>query len=329
MFPVIDLHCDLLSFLAESPLRTIDDPLSKASYPQMKQGGVSLQALAIFTKSTKGSLAEGNKQIQVFLDLLKNQPTRYQLWEPKNPVTITSPISIVPAFENAYGFAEDGEPIEKGLAHLDNLLRILKRILYISLTWDGENRFGGGNGSKKGLKEDGMRILEWMSEKKIAIDLSHTSDFLADDIFNYMNKKSLQIPVMASHSNARAVTNKERNLPDSIIKEIFKRKGLIGLNLFSPFVGKEAKEIVSHVAHFLDLGGENNLCFGADFFPELDFAYLKNKYQITSCFFPELADASCYGKTLALIQKTLSLHEKQIEKISHKNFENAMGALYL
>ncbi len=329
MFPIIDLHCDLLSFLSESPLRTIDDPLSKASYPQMKQGGISLQTLAIFTKSAKGSLAEGNKQIQVFLDLLKKHPTNYQLWDPKSPLTKNSRISIVPAFENAYGFAEEGEPIEKALTQLDTLLKTLKRILYISLTWDGENRFGGGSGSKIGLKEDGMRILEWMSEKKIAIDLSHTSDFLADDIFNYVDKKNLQVPVMASHSNARAVTNKERNLPDSIIKEIFRRKGLIGLNLFSPFVGKEAKEISSHVAHFLDLGGENSLCFGADFFPELDFAYLKNKYQINSCFFPELADASCYGEALTLIQKALSLSEKQIEGIAHKNFENTMQSLYL
>ncbi len=322
MHPIIDLHCDLLSFLAEDSARTVDDPLSKASYTQMKEGYVSLQTLAIFTKSDKGSFAKGKKQVEAFINLLEKEPSRYEQWDVTKELKPTSPIALVTAFENAYGFSEEGEPIQIGLSYLDNLLKILKNILYISLTWDGENRFGGGNGSSLGLKEDGKRVLEWLDRKQIAVDLSHSSDFLADGIFNYIDKKNLSIPVMASHSNARFITNKERNLPDEIAREIFKRGGIVGLNLFSPFLGKQASNIAAHVEHFMHLGGEKNICFGADFFPELDFEYLKNKYQVSSCFFPELNDASCYPRALCILEKSLSLKESQLKGIAYENFSN-------
>lgn len=331
MLPIADLHCDLLSFLAEDPKRTIDDPLSKASYPEMTAGGVAFQALAIFTHSTKNSLVSGNKQLQCFRDLLENHADCYTLFEPgysleqqsekSSAKNLAKQISIMPAFENAYGFSEEGEPIEKGLKHLDSVLKEIKRILYISLTWDGENRFGGGCGSKIGLKEDGKRVLEWMDSKKIAIDLSHTSDFLADEIFNYLDKKSLKVPVMASHSNMRAITPKERNLPDFLTKEILARDGLIGLNLFAPFIGKEPEAIAEHVEHLFTLGGEKNLCFGADFFPDLGFEYLKKKYQTDVGFFQELGNSSCYPRALAILQNRLNLTDNQLQAIAYRNFE--------
>ncbi|MBS0628086.1 MAG: membrane dipeptidase, partial [Verrucomicrobia bacterium] len=225
-------------------------------------------------------------------------------------------ISVIPAFENACGFCSDDMTLDQGFLYLDSILKTFGRILYISLTWDGENRFGGGNGSKVGLKEEGKVILQWLHQKKIAIDLSHTSDFLADDILNYIDKKSLKIPVMASHSNARHITDQNRNLPDFLIQEIISRNGLIGLNFFAPFIGNESKDLIRHVEHILFLNGEDNLCFGADFFPDLSTSHLKTKYKSAICFFPDLNNSSCYSKALFILEKHLNL-----QKIAHENFQ--------
>ena len=73
--------------------------------------------------------------------------------------------------------------------------------------------------------------------KKIAIDLSHTSDFLAHDILNYIDKMGLNVRTIASHSNFRKIAEVVRNLTDEIAKEILKRGGVIGFNLFKSFVG--------------------------------------------------------------------------------------------
>ncbi|MES2198673.1 MAG: membrane dipeptidase [Chlamydiota bacterium] len=322
MIPIVDLHCDLLSFLAEKPSHTTEDPGSNASYPQMKQGNVTLQTLAIFTDSSPSSFLNGKKQLEALKRILTEESDRYQLFDPSTDFTKShKAISIIPAFENASGFSSDETSLDQALSYLDSVLNTFKRILYISLTWDGENRFGGGNGSKKGLKEDGKLALQWMHEKKIAIDLSHTSDFLADDILNYLDKKSLKVPVLASHSNARSVTNKERNLPDFLIKEIITRKGVIGLNFFAPFIGKESKELIKHVEHIFFLQGEDSLCFGADFFPDLLSSYVQTKYQSDFSFFKELNNSSCYPRALTLLQEHLDLKDDVLQKIAHKNFQ--------
>ncbi|MBS0627925.1 MAG: membrane dipeptidase, partial [Verrucomicrobia bacterium] len=73
MIPIVDLHCDLLSFLAENPSHTINDPRSNASYPQMKQGNVVLQTLAIFTKSAPSAFVSAKKQIDALKKLLEEQ----------------------------------------------------------------------------------------------------------------------------------------------------------------------------------------------------------------------------------------------------------------
>ena len=330
-YPIADLHSDLLSFLVDHPSKTIYTSESRASYPQMKQGHVALQALTIFTYSKPGSHEYGKKQIGALFNLLEDHKDKYSLWDPsvslKNPQA--EKIQVVPVFENGYALCEETQKIEEGIAFLEKIRLKLKNILYISLTWDLENRFGGGCGSRIGLKEDGKKILEWLHQKKIAIDLSHASDFLADDIFNFLDKKSLEIPVMASHSNMRFVTPKERNLPDSLIKEILYRKGIIGLNFFAPFIGASSDLLINHVEHLFSLGGKNHLCFGGDFFHFESFSYIQEKYKTSTAFFPEFENASCYQKALSFLQKGLSLKDEEIQGIAFKNFESYIERTYL
>jgi microsomal dipeptidase-like Zn-dependent dipeptidase len=315
--PIIDLHCDLLSFLTEDPSHTIFDDRSNASYPQMQKGGVGLQTLAIFTKTEPSSFIEAKKQVQKLEEILFLG--HFKLFSKASPLSSSSP-QVIPAFENASGFCSESMKLEDGLSYLESVLERFQRIFYISLTWDGENRFGGGNGSKIGLKPDGKEVLQWMSGKNIAIDLSHTSDFLADDIINYLDKKSLSIALIASHSNLRSIEPKERNLPEFLVKEIISRQGLIGLNFFAPFLGKKPDALLEHVKAFLEFKAEHALCFGADFFPNLLSSYVKEKYNTDSCFFESLGNSSCYPFALSMLESHLP--KEFISKIAHQNALN-------
>lgn len=319
-YPVVDLHCDLLSFLQAKPERTPFDPVSRASHPQMKGGGVRLQTLAIFTYPKKGSTDLAREQIEIFSHLPQRYKEHYDFFRGEPSLENASDkIFLLPAFENASGFCEEDEPLEKGLSRLQHIYEKLKRILYISLTWDGENRFGGGNGSSVGLKEDGKQLLRWMDGKKIAVDLSHTSDTLAHEILNFIDKQKLSIPVIASHSNFRSVTNALRNLPDEIAREIIQRRGIIGFNFFSVFLGS-AQNLLKHLEHGLKLGGEHALCFGADFFCDKDFPGVEQKYQTNTLFFDELSDASKYPAILQRAKQELNLSSAQLKAIASGNF---------
>jgi membrane dipeptidase len=321
---IIDLHNDLLSYLSEKPGRSPEDPTSRSSYPQMKQGNVKLQVLAIFSITGHQSVTKGQAQVSQYLNLLQNHPTLFtsSTWNANSPQ-----IQLLPAIENASSFASESEPLSESIRRLEGYIAQIGPPLYISLTWDNENRFGGGNISTAGLKEDGKHLLEWMDGKKIAIDLSHTSDKLADDILNFTEQRGFNIPVIASHSNFRAISNYPRNLPDEIAKEIIRRKGLIGLNFFAPFVHPtDPSAIVRHVEYALSLGAEDALCFGADFFHDGDFSIIREKYQRETAFYPELGNSSVYPSVLELFADKLKLKQELLSKIACQNALEFLGS---
>ncbi len=322
--PVIDLHSDLLSFLTLKPGRSPEDPISRCSHSQLVQGGVKLQTLAIFSTTEKNSTENGRKQVEAYQNLIGQSPKLFSACHiPLDAQKQT--VALLPAFENASTFAEEAEPLDSALRRLEEYNKAIGPVFYISFTWDEENRFGGGNRSLVGLKEDGKRLLEWMNNKKIALDFSHTSDQLAHDFLNQIDKKGFNIPVIASHSNFRLISNYPRNLPDDLAKEIIRRKGLIGLNFFAPFIhDTDSSAILRHVQHALSLGAENALCFGADFFCDADLPqFIEKKYPKTKApYYPEYGNASAYPTLLEMFSQKLGLKEQALLKIASQNALN-------
>jgi membrane dipeptidase len=302
---IADLHCDLLNHLIQDPSRSAKDPKCRASIPQLLRGQVVFQAMANFEITQSGSAAKGEKQFQAF----KALPRTYKAF--------ANQIRPFFAIENASAFSEENEPLQQSLDRLTRWRQEAGPILYISLTWNDENRFGGGNAAPKiGLKPDGKTLLHWMNGKNIAIDFSHTSDPLAHDILNTIDAKNYSIPTIASHSNFRKVADHPRNLTDEIAKEIIRRKGLIGLNFLRSFLGGRGPEdFLRQIEHSNKLGGLNASCFGADFFNDSDTPdELKH---LKPFFYPRFDNSSCYPALLELLRPHLS--EIQIENIAHGN----------
>lgn len=316
--PIIDLHCDLLYYLAENKAHTARDRIARASIPQLEEGNVLIQVLAIYSDTENGSQNKGRKQFEIFENLLLQYPQEvsplHYFEVPKNQ----DKIHFIPAIENASGLCGEEEDFAVALKRLESVSNTIGPLLYLSLTWNEENRFGGGNSTTIGLKPDGEALLEALAEKGIAIDLSHTSDQLAHDILNAIVKKGLNIIPIASHSNFRSVVNAPRNLPDEFAKEIILRGGVIGLNFVRKFIGTPAPlAFLQQIEYAAKLGGLNALCMGADFFYEGDF-HLMQKIGEHFPFFHDKYDSSaCYP----LLFKELSnqIESEVLEKIAFKN----------
>ncbi len=317
MFPIIDLHSDLLSYLSVAKERTPYDLASRGAHPQLKEGGVKLQSLAIFTTTSPSSVASGKEQIVSFEKLLQEHADLFTPFDPSFSLD-TPRIHLIPAIENASAIADEEEPLDAIFARLNKTIAAIGTPLYISLTWNGENRFGGGTGADCGLKADGKELLRYLDQKNIAVDLSHASDKLAYEILNFLDGHTANIPLLASHSNFRAVTAAERNLPDDLAQEIIRRKGLIGLNLFAPFLGT-SDHLLLHVEHALKLGAENTLCFGADFFCDTDFGDIARRYANTDLFFSDYPNASAYPLILRRLADTLGLPASVLIALSNGN----------
>jgi membrane dipeptidase len=317
---IADLHCDLLVYLNGDDARTAYDPCCRCAISQLQTGNVKLQILPAYVPVGPKSSIEGMEQARIFEKLPQIYPEIFEIIRTKPQISSESNrIKTIFAFENAAGFCSDEESLELAWERLEDLERKSIKVAYISMTWNEENRFGGGALTSVGLKADGEKLLQFLHKRKTAIDFSHTSDALAEGILNYITKKNLDIPILASHSNFRSVKDVPRNLPDEIAKEILRRKGIIGLNFVKAFVGEDPDEyFVKHLEYGLGLGAEDQLCIGADFFYVDDIPLDKRK-KADEYFFSSYGNASCYPNVIDLWKQSPLASEDLLNKITHTN----------
>ncbi len=270
-FPIIDLHCDMLYYLVtENNAAPENKDDIGCAIPHLESGKVKLQVMALACIEDLPDPDLTVAQAHWFGRFFDEYGDIFETAaDPENVRRLlqTDKIGILAAIENAAGLCRRNEPLNCAFHRLEEVINTTGKLLYISLTHHGETRFGGGNQTDIGLKDDGRALLDYIDGKKMAVDLSHASDALAHDIINHIETGGLRLPIIASHSNYRAVYDHPRNLPDELAQEIINRQGLIGINFLRAFLHPDNPEVLmDHIIHGLELGGEKAVCFGADFF---------------------------------------------------------------
>lgn len=141
----------------------------------------------------------------------------------------------------------------------------------IGLTWNLENEAACGChvANDTGLKPWGRELLTSMANHQgpWILDLAHAGPKTFRDVLNFADPT---LPILVSHSASRHVFDHPRNLTDEQLRQLFRRKGLFGLALYPPILGKNPKKstydtVRKHIEHILELGGEDYLFFGSDF----------------------------------------------------------------
>lgn len=157
------------------------------------------------------------------------------------------------------------------------------------------NRLNGDTDT--GLSEFGKDIVTRGNDLGVIFDVSHLSDGSFWDLAKLSKK-----PIIATHSNFRALCPHSRNLTDAMAKEIIAQGGVIGLNLYPDFVGKNptVDTLFEHIDHCLCLGGQNNLGFGFD----ID---------------------GTDGKYAAPLNESESIHDRVIELMLRHNYPEALA----
>ncbi len=319
--PIIDLHCDLLHYLATHPNATIHDKKGiGVTLPYLREGNVKLQVLAVFSFTEQGSVEVGRKEFDAYEKMLAlPEFEAVTTIEAAETILQSDKIGIIPAIENASVLCEEDEPIENAFKRLDEIIEQCGHLMYIGFTHHTENRFGGGNYSDNvGLKEDGKALLDYMNGKKIAVDLAHTSDNLAIGIMDYVESNALDVPIIASHSNFRTLHEHVRNLPDEFVERLVNLKGLIGMNFLRAYIhDTEPAYFLNHFLHGLDdKVALDQMAFGADFFfrEGLEKMYPER----IPVFFEEHIDASKYPIILNQLRMK-GVKEEVLQKLCYGN----------
>ncbi len=125
----------------------------------------------------------------------------------------------------------------------------------VGLSWAHGSRFTGGNGRPGRLTAPGRDLVTALDELSIIHDASHLSDASFEDLCATTTRM-----VVASHSNARALMSpSERHISDAQVREIARRGGVVGLNLYGKFLAKDGPatlaDAVTHVEHIAQVAG--------------------------------------------------------------------------
>ena len=214
---------------------------------------------------------------------------------------------------------EGAEAIDADLAFLDVLYAAGLRSL--GLVWSRPNAFGHGvpfrcpssPDTGPGLTDLGKALIGVCNRLRILIDLSHLNERGFWDVAAISNA-----PLVATHSNAHALSPHSRNLTDRQLAAIGETGGLVGVNFAVSFLRPDGRGdkntptelIIRHIEHLLEHAGEDNVGFGSDF----------DGAQIPA----ELGDAAGLQILVQAMQKR-GFGRSLIEKLCFRNWLRVLG----
>lgn len=182
----------------------------------------------------------------------------------------------------------------------------------MTLTWNGENEIGGGAATDQGLKDFGVEVIREMERLGMLVDVSH----LNEKTFWQVVEKS-EKPFLATHSNSRKVWDHRRNLTDDQFRALAERGGIVGINFCREFLAEDpdptAEQMVRHIWHFLELGGEQCVSLGSDsdgaimpsFLDSLSGVAVLRDAMLQSGLGEELTGKILYGNARDFLRRTL------------------------
>jgi membrane dipeptidase len=169
---------------------------------------------------------------------------------------------------------EGAEAIDRDMKMLEVLHTAGLRSL--GLVWSRPNIFGHGvpfrfpssPDTGPGLTEEGKALVRACNELKIVIDLSHLNERGFWDVAELSDA-----PLVATHSNAHALSPHSRNLTDAQLAAIRDSGGIVGVNFAASFLRSDGRMltdtpldvIVRHTDHLIEQLGEDGVALGSDF----------------------------------------------------------------
>lgn len=260
---MIDLHCDTIMQLLDHPdSGDLYRNTWKIDIEKLQKAHSKVQDFALFinlgkTNDPYGRYEEMRNLCTSQIHLYGEHIQHVLSYQDVESVYETGKIGALMSIEEGGVLGGDLDKLKQ--AYQDG-------VRLITLTWNYPNGLGEphcGEQHKK-LTSKGVEFVEAMQDLGIIVDCSHLNDAGTEQLGDI-----LDVPFIASHSNAREVTAHTRNLPDNLIKLIANKGGVIGLNFAQSFLGtspiSRIEDIVKHGLYLINKGGENVVALGTDF----------------------------------------------------------------
>ena len=238
----LDTHADTPLRMIEPGFRMSDrhDPNetgSKVDYPRMIEGGLDAIFFAAFVaqdiRNDKGNFRAKNLCVQMIDSILssikQNSDVVGLALNPEDAYSLEKQ-----GKRAIYIGIENGYPIGGDLSNIETYYK--KGVRYITLVHSSNNDLADSatdpaGPEHNGISEFGSKVVKEMNRLGIMVDVSHGSDAVFYDAI-----KISKAPIIATHSNARSVTNHKRNMTDDMLKLIAKNGGVVQLTMLSNYL---------------------------------------------------------------------------------------------
>ncbi|HTG69645.1 MAG TPA: dipeptidase [Candidatus Udaeobacter sp.] len=260
---VVDFHCDVLcKLLLDEDLNFQGSRAGRldVTYERLQAAGTVLQTFAIYIpQSMNGRLEPVLESVDRFHQMVLS--CEDMIWV-RTAHDLDDCIR-----DGKIGALLSLEGVD-GLQGQMSLLRIMHRlgIRAAGMTWNHANWAADGAMEPRGggLTIKGRMFVEECDKLDILLDVSHLSERAFWEVADLSQR-----PVIASHSNARAICDHPRNLTDAQIEKLIAKQGLIGVTFVPWFVSNAEvvviDDLLRHIEHICELGGESHIMLGSDF----------------------------------------------------------------
>lgn len=214
---------------------------------------------------------------------------------------------------------EGAEAIDPNFELLDVLYEAGLRSL--GPVWSRSNAFGHGvpflcpssPDTGPGLTDLGKELIGACNRLKVMIDLSHLNERGFWDVAALSDA-----PLVATHSNAHALSPHSRNLTDEQLAAIRQTGGMVGVNFATSFLRPDGRRdkatpvelVIEHLEHMVKHVGEDGVGFGSDFDGAAIPAGIGNATGMQS---------------LVEVMRTRGYGEPLIEKLCFRNWLRVLG----
>jgi membrane dipeptidase len=261
---IIDAHSDILNDIHPRRLLGEKAVLEKHWMPKMRVGRIDVRVVAIYTEPPmlpELALRRGLDLVASLYEDIAESPSAVlcRTYGDIERAKEGGKIGLILGMEGA-------EPLGADIQLLRIFYELGLRVLGLThalRTYLADGAFFSKRkaGQLGGLTDVGACFLEEAEKLGIVIDVSHLNDPSFWDVIQFARR-----PVIASHSNCRALCDHLRNLTDDQIKAVADRGGVIGVNACSAFVSPpEFSRLVDHIEHIVQVGGIEHAGLGPDF----------------------------------------------------------------
>ncbi len=237
---VVDTHNDILSMMTDDNYDLSVSSVGKyhTDIERMKQGGLTAEIFSVYVDSKYANEGGAARRALDMIDYVHRAAEKY----PKDLMISYSTVDIQRAKKQkkiaALMGIEGGHAIEDSLMVLRDFYRLGVR--YMTLTHNNTNNWADSccdQGRHNGLSEFGREVVREMNRIGMLIDISHVSDKTMSDVLDMS-----AAPVIASHSSARALGDRPRNIPDELLRRIAKNGGVVMVNFYPGFLDRNVIE---------------------------------------------------------------------------------------